>query len=101
MPRPRRSKKPRNSCARCLHTQTLHGSGKAFVMETRSRLIAITFAISLWPTFACSPTYADGYMEALGSGLRAQNAGRWEETATHFDEAARLGTRYKDRDEAR
>jgi tetratricopeptide (TPR) repeat protein len=50
---------------------------------------------------SCAPTYAEGYEQALAAGLRAQNAGRWAEAARHFDEAARLGARYKDRDEAR
>lgn len=51
--------------------------------------------------FGCAPTYAEGYQEALGAGLRAQNAGRWEEAARHFAEAGEKGDRYKDRDEAR
>lgn len=50
---------------------------------------------------SCAPTYAEGYQDAFAAGLRAQNAGRWEEATRHFDEAAKLGDRYKDRDEAR
>lgn len=60
--------------------------------------IAVILAVLL---ASCAPTYADGYVEAFSAGLRAQNAGRHEEAARHFDEAARLGVRYKDRDEAR
>ena len=40
---------------------------------------------------SCAPTYAEGYEAALASGLRAQNAGRWEEAAREFDRAAKLG----------
>jgi tetratricopeptide (TPR) repeat protein len=58
-------------------------------------------ALALLGLVACSPTYAAGYEEALGAGLRAQNAGRYEEAAAEFDKAADLGDRYKDRDEAR
>lgn len=50
---------------------------------------------------SCAPSYADGYQSAFAAGLRAQNAGRWEEAASFFDQAADLGARYKDRDEAR
>ncbi|MBL8744279.1 MAG: hypothetical protein JNK04_24400 [Myxococcales bacterium] len=50
---------------------------------------------------SCAPTYAEGYQAAFEQGLRAKNAGRWEEAATSFDKAAALGDRYKDRDEAR
>ncbi len=50
---------------------------------------------------SCAPTYAPGYQDAFAAGLRAQNAGRWEEAAAQFDKAAKLGERYKDRDEAR
>jgi tetratricopeptide (TPR) repeat protein len=50
---------------------------------------------------SCAPTYAEGYEAAFSAGLRAQNAGRWEEAAKHFAEAGALGERYKDRDEAR
>lgn len=49
----------------------------------------------------CAPSYANGYQEALARGLAAQNAGRYEEAAKSFHEAAALGDRYKDRDEAR
>ncbi len=49
----------------------------------------------------CAPTYAEGYEAAFSAGLRAQNAGRWEEASRHFAEAGKLGQRYKDRDEAR
>lgn len=50
---------------------------------------------------SCAPTYAEGYEASFSAGLRAQNAGRWEEAAKHFAEAGKLGKRYKDRDEAR
>ena len=49
----------------------------------------------------CAPTYAKGYQEAFDHGLAAQNAGRYDEAATRFHQAASLGDRYKDRDEAR
>jgi tetratricopeptide (TPR) repeat protein len=50
---------------------------------------------------SCAPTYAEGYQAAFDEGLRAKNAGRWQEAAVSFDKAADLGARYKDRDEAR
>ncbi|NUP12994.1 MAG: tetratricopeptide repeat protein [Polyangiaceae bacterium] len=62
------------------------------------RSLALALACSV---AACSPTYASGYQDAFSAGLRAQNAGRWEEAASYFDKAADLGDRYKDRDEAR
>ncbi|MFO0617407.1 MAG: tetratricopeptide repeat protein [Polyangiaceae bacterium] len=49
----------------------------------------------------CAPTYANGYQEALARGLAAKNAGRYEEAIAALEEAANLGERYKDRDEAR
>ncbi|MFO0547135.1 MAG: tetratricopeptide repeat protein [Polyangiaceae bacterium] len=63
------------------------------------RAIAIaTLGLSL---SSCAPSYADGYLEAMAHGLRAQNAGRYEEAEAAFKEAGELGARYKDRDEAR
>jgi tetratricopeptide (TPR) repeat protein len=60
------------------------------------------FALSLALAVAgCAPTYAAGYEDALAAGLRAQNAGRWDEAQASFAKAADLGDRYKDRDEAR
>jgi tetratricopeptide (TPR) repeat protein len=64
----------------------------------RVRTSSLLLCALLW---GCAPTYAEGYQEALGAGLRAQNAGRWEEAARHFAEAGEKGERYKDRDEAR
>lgn len=58
-------------------------------------------AVLLSCLVSCAPTYADGYQSAFAAGLRAQNAGRWDEAASYFDQAADLGARYKDRDEAR
>lgn len=62
-----------------------------------SRLLGLILLLAC----SCAPTYADGYQVAFAAGLRAQNAGRWDEAATYFDQAADLGARYKDRDEAR
>lgn len=67
----------------------------------RSTLGWLSVSLVLGLASACAPTYADGYQDAFAAGLRAQNAGRWEEALVHFDEAANLGARYKDRDEAR
>jgi tetratricopeptide (TPR) repeat protein len=60
-------------------------------------------ALVLMACFAlsCAPAYADGYEAAFAAGLRAQNAGRWDEASRQFAEAGKLGKRYKDRDEAR
>ena len=60
-----------------------------------SGLLALVSAVG------CAPTYAPGYQVALDRGLAAKNAGRYDEAEKDFDEAANLGTRYKDRDEAR
>ncbi len=49
----------------------------------------------------CWPSYAEGYRDALGAGLRAQNGGRYAEAERAFAEAAARGDRPKDRDEAR
>lgn len=49
---------------------------------------------------ACAPVYGEGYLEAVAAGKRAQHAGRFEEAATSFREAAAKATRVKDRDEA-
>jgi len=59
-------------------------------------LLPLIMAVS-----SCAPTYAEGYQTAFDQGLRAKNAGRWQEAAASFDKAADLGDRYKDRDEAR
>lgn len=50
---------------------------------------------------ACAPSYAAGYQAAFAEGLRARNAGRYEEAREAFQRAADLGDRYKDREEAR
>ena len=50
---------------------------------------------------ACAPSYGDGYLASLAAGQRASQAGRYDEAARAFDEAARKGQRVKDRDEAR
>lgn len=50
---------------------------------------------------SCAPTYAPGYQEAFAKGLAAKNAGRYEDAIAALEEAANLGDRYKDRDEAR
>lgn len=63
-------------------------------MRARAALLLVWLA-------ACAPTYAEGYQESLGAGLRAQNAGRYEEAVAAFEKAADIGDRYKDRDEAR
>jgi len=64
--------------------------------------VRLRFALVIaLPLAACAPVYGAGYQDAFSAGLRAQNAGRWQEAAAHFDEAAKLGDRYKDRDEAR
>ncbi len=63
-------------------------------MKTSVLLLSLTLV-------GCAPSYANGYREALARGLAAQNAGRYEEAAAAFKKAAKLGERYKDRDEAR
>jgi tetratricopeptide (TPR) repeat protein len=64
----------------------------------RADLAWVPFACAL---LGCAPSYAKGYESAFAEGMRAQNAGRFEEANAAFERAARLGDRYKDRDEAR
>jgi tetratricopeptide (TPR) repeat protein len=49
----------------------------------------------------CAPTRGDAYLAAFTAGQRAQHAGRFDEAARYFDEAAGKAARVKDRDEAR
>ncbi len=50
---------------------------------------------------ACAPSRGDAYLQSFSAGERAMHAGRFEESARHFDEAAESALRVKDRDEAR
>lgn len=63
------------------------------------RLVALALALVL--AQGCAPTYASGYQAAFARGLAAKNAGRYDEAIAALEEAADLGDRYKDRDEAR
>lgn len=68
------------------------------------RIARLAFAALLGLAVAstsCAPTYATGYQAALARGLAAKNAGRYDEAIKALEEAADLGERYKDRDEAR
>ena len=50
---------------------------------------------------ACAPVYGDAYLASFAAGQRALHAGRYEEAARAYDEAAAKALRVKDRDEAR
>lgn len=49
---------------------------------------------------ACAPSLGRSYEKSFAAGQRAYNAGRYEEAAKSFEEAAEIATRVKDRDEA-
>ena len=50
---------------------------------------------------ACAPTYGKPYLDAMAAGDRAFGAGRYDEAARAYDDAAAKALRVKDRDEAR
>lgn len=49
---------------------------------------------------ACGSSFGVAYERAFASGARAQHAGRYEEAARAYEQAAEHATRVKDRDEA-
>ncbi len=49
---------------------------------------------------ACAPTIPQAWRDAMASGDRALHAGRAQEAAARYDEAAREASRPRDRDEA-
>jgi len=49
----------------------------------------------------CGPSISQAYQYAFAEGQRAQRAGRFEEAAQAYDDAASRAERVKDRDEAR
>jgi tetratricopeptide (TPR) repeat protein len=57
--------------------------------------IILAMAIS-----ACGPSLGAAYEHAFAAGQRAYHAGRYEEAARDFEQAAEKATRVKDRDEA-
>lgn len=60
---------------------------------------AAGFAV-LVATVACAPARGEGYLSAFTAGQRAQRAGRFDEAAQHYGDAAHQAERVKDRDEA-
>lgn len=50
---------------------------------------------------ACAPVYGDAFLASFAAGERALHAGRYEEAARAYDDAAAKALRVKDRDEAR
>lgn len=50
---------------------------------------------------ACAPVRGDAYLASFAAGQRALHAGRYEEAARAYDDAAAKALRVKDRDEAR
>ncbi|MDI1429897.1 tetratricopeptide repeat protein [Polyangium sorediatum] len=53
-----------------------------------------------WWLVGCGPSLGDAYERSFAAGQRAHHAGRYEEAAESYDEAARVAERVKDRDEA-
>ena len=66
----------------------------------RSLLAAAGFAGLVSLMAACAPARGEGYLTAFTAGQRAQHAGRFDEAARLFGEAAQKAERVKDRDEA-
>lgn len=62
---------------------------------------ALALALALVGATACAPVIGEAYLNAVSAGERAYGAGRFEEAARAFDDAAGKATRVKDRDEAR
>lgn len=54
-----------------------------------------------WSVSGCGPSISEAYQFSFAEGQRAQRAGRYEEAATAYGEAAARAERIKDRDEAR
>jgi tetratricopeptide (TPR) repeat protein len=50
---------------------------------------------------ACAPVYGDAFLASFAAGERALHAGRYDEAARAYDDAAAKALRVKDRDEAR
>lgn len=69
----------------------------------RSLLSAASFvavvSLAMVPA-ACAPARGEGYVTAFTAGQRSLRAGRFDEAARHFAEAAQKAERVKDRDEA-
>ncbi len=57
------------------------------------------FVLVSW-LVGCGPSVGDAYERSFAAGQRAYHAGRYEEAAKSFDEAALAAERVKDRDEA-
>jgi tetratricopeptide (TPR) repeat protein len=65
------------------------------------KLARFVSVVALGLAAACAPTYTEGYLNAMAQGQRAFQAGRYEEAAQAFGQAAADARRVKDRDEAR
>ena len=61
--------------------------------------LARALCIAALLTGACAPSLPRPYLEAKAAGHRAYGAGRYDEAAKHFREAAAKAQRRKDRDE--
>ena len=68
----------------------------------RPLALALALAIALGiPAAGCAPAISDAYLNTFAAGQRAYHAGRYEEAARAFADAAGRAERVKDRDEAR
>jgi tetratricopeptide (TPR) repeat protein len=65
------------------------------------RVLGCCAALALGSVAACAPSYGEAYLTSMAAGHRAYHAGRYQEAARAYDEAARKAKRVKDRDEAR
>ena len=63
------------------------------------RWLAEVVVLAAWLAFGCAPTLPRPYMEAKAAGHRAYGAGRYDEAARNFHDAASKAERIRDRDE--
>lgn len=61
---------------------------------------ALLGAALLASVLGCAPVYGDAFLVSFSAGERALHAGRYDEAARAYDEAAARALRVKDRDEA-
>ncbi|MBW2456769.1 MAG: tetratricopeptide repeat protein [Deltaproteobacteria bacterium] len=76
-------------------------SGWAPSPRGRARWLAAALVASVvWCLAACGPSYGEAFLRPYRAAQRAYGAGRYDEAAQLFEEAAGQASRLKDRDEA-
>ncbi|MFO0755539.1 MAG: tetratricopeptide repeat protein [Byssovorax sp.] len=70
-------------------------------MRALRLLAAPLLALASVALAACAPAYSEGFLAGFSAGKRAMHAGRYDEAAQAYEQAAAAATRVKDRDEAR